>query len=84
MNQPIGSTTLEAIYTKHLPECPGCGWKREPHQHHYTVVVEKRDVYRHDGSEIDDLYLTDILGRGDVDGWKATKVMCECGEIKEL
>lgn len=54
------------------------------HEHRYTVVVEKRDTHEHDGHEVEDLYLTKVLGQGRINGWKATKVMCECGAVKEL
>lgn len=61
-------------------QCPYCGWKRPQHEHQYTVVVEwERWDYKDEKGKI-----SGQAGSQWPFHQKATKVMCPCGEIKEL
>ncbi len=70
--------------------CRGCDEvvKVPVHQHHYTVVVEWElwDYIDEEGNKRHKI--SNHGDHGAYSAWpihkKATKVMCECGEVKEL
>lgn len=53
--------------------------KKSQHQHRYTVVVAAKYIFRNNKEET----RTPLYNETPTE-WEATKVMCECGNVKEL